>query len=304
MTLSNPFLGLITALITPFKNDKIDYASLEKIINHQIDSGIKAIVIAGSTGEGATLSFEEYNSLIKSAIDISKSRINIIAGCTSSSTSYTISLAKTAQDLGADALMCSPPPYNKPTQSALYAHFKALHDATNLPIMLYAAPSRAAVDFTDNTIVELSNLPRILAIKDCAADLERPLRILNRVKNNFHVLSGDDSLSLAYNGQGASGLVSVASNIFPKEMTEVQESWNSGDLSKAISLQKRYISLYKALFIETNPIPVKFAASILGLCSEEMRMPLQELSASSKEIVSKDVLAIASLRKLHFIKNL
>ncbi len=294
MTLNNPFLGLITALITPFKNDKIDYASLEKIINYQIDSGIKAIVIAGSTGEGATLGFEEYNSLIKSAIDISKSRINIIAGCSSSSTSYTISLAKAAEDLGAGGLMCSPPPYNKPTQNGLYGHFKVLHDATNLPIMLYAAPSRAAVDFTDNTIVELSNLPRILAIKDCAADLERPLRILNNVKDNFNVLSGDDSLSLAYNGQGASGLVSVASNIFPKEMTEVQESWNSGDLSKAISLQKRYISLYKALFIETNPIPVKFAASILGLCSEEMRMPLQELSASSKEIVSKDVLAIAS----------
>lgn len=286
MTMQNPFYGLITALITPFKNNEIDYQSLEKLINHQIDAGIKALVLAGSTGEGSVLGFEEYSNLLNRAIEIAKSKILIIAGCTSISTANAIAMAMQAEKLGAGGLMCSPPPYNRPTQNGLYEHFKALHDATNLPIMLYAAPSRASVDFTDDTIIKLSNLPRIMALKDCSAELERPIRILKNItKKDFTVLSGDDSLSLAYNAQGASGLVSVASNIFPKEMMEIQNSWQNGEIAKAISLQRKYIDLYKALFIETNPIPIKYAASIMGMCEEEMRLPLVPASKEIKNVI-------------------
>lgn len=287
MTIQNPFHSIITALITPFKNGEIDYKSLEKIINHQIDGGIKALVIGGSTGEGSSLRFDEYSDLIRKSLEIAQGRILIIAGCSAISTANTIMMAVEAEKLGALGLMCSPPPYNKPNQAGLYQHFKALHDATNLPIMLYAAPSRAGVDFTDDTIIKLSNLPRIMALKDCAADLERPIRILKTItRNDFTILSGDDSLSLAYNAQGASGLVSVASNIFPKEMIETQASWKNGEVAKAISLQQKYIDLYKALFIETNPIPIKYAASIIGLSTEEMRLPLIEASKESKEVIA------------------
>lgn len=290
MTIENPFYGLITALITPFKNNEIDYKALEKIINHQIDASIKALVIAGSTGEGSVLAFEEYSNLIRKAIEIAKSRILIIAGCTAISTANAISMGIEAQKLGADGLMCSPPPYNRPTQAGLYEHFKALHDVTNLPIMLYAAPSRSAVDFTDDTIIKLSNLPRIMAIKDCGSDLERPIRIFkNLTQKNFTILSGDDSLSLAYNAQGANGLISVASNIFPREMIEIQDRWQNKEVEKAIELQRKYIDLYKALFIETNPIPVKYAASIIGLCEAEMRLPLLTATKTSRDIISREI---------------
>lgn len=287
MILTNPFIGLITALITPFKNDTIDYIALKNLLNYQIDSGIKAVVIAGSTGEGSALTACEYKELVSNAVTIAKSRINIIAGCTAISTATTISIAKISEEVGANGLMCSPPPYNRPTQQGLIEHFKALHNSTNLPIMLYSAPSRAGIDFIDSTIIELSNLPRILALKDCAGDIERPLRILNKVNSNFNILSGDDSLSLAYNAQGAIGLVSVASNIFPKEMLEVQNNWNDGNIRKAITLQQKFLNLYKALFMETNPIPIKFATSTTGLCGPEIRLPLIEASENCKAVITK-----------------
>lgn len=277
------FSGLITALITPFKNYEIDFLSLDKLINHQIDGGIKSIVIAGSTGEAPTLSYEEYLSLVRASIELSQGKLNIIAGCSSSSTKNSAEMAMQAEKLGAAALMCSPPPYNKPTQEGLYQHFKNIHDNTNIPIMLYAAPGRTGIDFTDDTIIRLSELPRIVAIKDCSGDLERPLRITSKIGDRLAILSGDDPITLSYNAQGAKGLISPISNLFPKEIKEVQDLWDMGHHSAALALQIKLIPLYKALFCETNPIAIKYAASILGLCEAELRLPLCGPNSSNQK---------------------
>lgn len=288
--MTHPFHGLITALITPFKNNEIDYNALQKLINHQIDGGIKAIVIAGSTGEAPTLSFEEYKNLIKAAIEYSSGKLTIIAGCSSSSTQLSIQMAKLAEELGADGLMCSPPPYNKPTQAGLYEHFKLIHDNTNLPIMLYAAPGRTGIDFNDDTLCKLSQLPRIVAIKDCSGDLERPLRLLNKLGDKLTILSGDDPVTLSYNAQGAKGLVSPISNLFPKEIKKIQDLWFSGKTAEALEAQIKLIDLYKALFIETNPIAIKYAASLLGLCEAELRLPLCAPNVNNQKIIEETII--------------
>lgn len=283
------FSGLITALITPFKNYDIDFASLKKLINHQIDGGIKSIVIAGSTGEAPTLLMEEYVTLIKAAIELSKGKLNVIAGCSSSSTKNSVEMAMTAENLGAVGLMCSPPPYNKPTQEGLYQHFKNIHNNTNIPIMLYAAPGRTGVDFTDDTIIKLAELPRIIAIKDCGGDLERPLRLISKIGNKLSILSGDDPITLSYNAQGAKGLVSPISNLFPKEIKQVQDLWAKGNHAKALELQIKLLPLYKALFSETNPISIKYAASLLGLCEAELRLPLYPPNAGNQKNIEEAI---------------
>ena len=277
------FSGLITALITPFKNYAIDFASLDKLINHQIEGDIKSIVVAGSTGEAPTLSMEEYVSLVKATIESSQGKLNVIAGCSSSSTKNSVEMAVEAEKLGAAGLMCSPPPYNKPTQGGIYEHFKMIHDNTNIPIMLYAAPGRTGVDFTDDTIMSLAELPRITAIKDCGGDLERPLRIMRKLGDKVSVLSGDDPITLSYNAQGAKGLVSPISNLFPKAIKQVQDLWANGNHAKALELQIQLLPLYQALFSETNPIAIKYAASLLGLCEAELRLPLCPPSLSNQQ---------------------
>lgn len=288
------FYGTITALITPFKNGKLDHASLKKIINHQYNAGIESLVVAGSTGEAPSLEIDEYEDLVKSTCTIASSltkKMNVIAGCTSSCTNMSIKLAIIATKSGANGLMCATPPYNKPSQEGLFEHFKHLHDNTNLPIMLYSIPGRTGCDFTDETIIKLAALPRICAIKDCSGDFERPLRILRQTKD-FSFMCGDDSATLAYNVQGASGLVSVASNIFPSEVKKIQDLWKSLKISEAIELVRKLTPLYKSLFIETNPCPVKYASHIAGLCEAEVRLPLCQPSLKSKEIIEKEVRAL------------
>lgn len=288
--MTHPFHGLITALITPFKNYEIDLRALEKLINHQINGGIKEVVIAGSTGESPTLSFEEYKDLIKASIQYSTGKLSIIAGCSSSSTRSSIQMAKAAERIGATGLMCSPPPYNKPSQAGLYEHFKMIHDNTNLPIMLYAAPGRTGVDFNDDTLFKLARLPRIVALKDCGGDLERPLRLLNKLGNKLTVLSGDDPITLSYNAQGAKGLVSPISNLFPKEIKQIQDLWFSGKTAEALEAQVKLMPLYKALFIETNPIAIKYAASLLGLCEAELRLPLCAPNSINQKIIEDAIM--------------
>lgn len=288
----HPFHGLITALITPFKNYEIDLLALQKLIRHQIDGGIKAVVIAGSTGEAPALSFKEYKNLIKAAVQYSAGKLSIIAGCSSSSTRSSVQMAEAAEHVGAAGLMCSPPPYNKPTQQGLYEHFKMLHNSTNLPIMLYAAPGRTGVDFNDDTLFKLVELPRILALKDCGGDLERPLRLLNKLGDKLTVLSGDDPITLSYNAQGAKGLVSPISNLFPKEIKQIQDLWFRGKPAEALEAQVKLIPLYKALFVETNPIAIKYAAELLGLCESELRLPLCSPSLINQKIIKEAIIQI------------
>ncbi len=279
----HPFHGTITALITPFKNDKIDFVSLKKLIEYQIDGGIKSIVLGGSTGEGVTLSLEEYLSLIEESINISQGRIQIVAGCSASSTQVSIAMLSGAEKLGADALMCMTPPYNRPSQEGLYQHFKAVHDATNLPVMLYAFPPRTGVNFEDDTILRLAELPRIVALKDF--DVERTLRLSALLPPDFALMSGDDVNALTNRVHGGSGIISVVSNVFPREVKAIQEAWNKGLPQEALKLHQKLLPIYKAMFIEVNPVPIKYAASLLGLCNADIRMPLCELTEKNKELV-------------------
>jgi len=291
------FKGLITAIITPFKDDKIDFISLRKILEHQIEHNVDGVVLAGSTGEGNSLDIEEYKLLIKNAVEIVKQRIPVIAGCCAISTSSTIRLAQIAAEGRADGLMCTVPPYVKPTQEGLYRHFQAIHDATNLPIILYSAPGRASSDFTNDTILRLSELPRIIALKDGNNDLDRLFRLKAKLPKHFNMIAGNDYLNLAYNSQGGAGCISVASNIVPQLCKKIQDNWKNGNLTDALKIDMQLLTLYKALFVESNPIPVKYAVHYLGLCFNELRLPLTEAQNTTKEQIEQAIKDVMSLKQ-------
>lgn len=291
--MNNIFKGLITAIITPFKDNKLDLDALEKILNHQINAEVNAIVIAGSTGEGSSLSFEEYKLLLQTAKDIINKRIPVISGCSSNNTVCAIELAAESTKIGVDGFMISPPSYLRPTQGGIYKHFEAIHEASNLPIMLYSVPGRTGVDFADETIFKLAKLPRILALKDAGIDLERPLRIKSVINKEFNLLCGNDDLSLAFNAQGGVGCVSVASNITPKMCKELQEKWHNNDVKGALEIHQRLLPLYKALFVESNPIPVKYAMHYLGFCTNEIRLPLTEATDTTKKQIEEIITSLS-----------
>jgi len=291
--MNNIFKGLITAVITPFKDNKLDLDALEKILEYQIKHKVDGVLIAGSTGEGSSLSFEEYKLLLQTSKDIVNKRIPIISGCSSNNTAYASVLAAESTKIGVDGFMASPPSYIKPTQEGVYKHFKALHEASNLPIMLYSAPTRSGVDFADETILRLSKLSRILALKDCGVDLERPMRIRAIVKKDFNILTGNDEVVLAFNAQGSVGWASVASNIVPNICKELLEKWDKNEVKEALAIHQRLLPLYKALFAESNPIPVKYAAHYLGLCENEIRLPLTEASDSAKKQIENIITSLS-----------
>lgn len=291
--MNNIFKGLITASITPFKENKLDLEALEKILKYQIKNEVDAILIAGSTGEGSSLSFEEYKLLLQTSVEIVNKRIPLISGCSSNNTAYARELAAESTKIGLDGFMVSPPSYVKPTQDGIYKHFEALHEASNLPIVLYSAPTRSGVDFADETILRLSKLPRIKALKDCGVDLERPLRIRAIVKKDFNVLTGNDEVVLAFNAQGAVGWFSVASNVVPKLCKELLYKWDQNDVKGALEIHQKLLPLYKALFIESNPIPVKYAMHYLGLCENEIRLPLTEGSDSVKTQIENIITSLS-----------
>ncbi|ABV79298.1 dihydrodipicolinate synthase [Rickettsia bellii OSU 85-389] len=291
--MNNIFKGLITAIITPFRDNKLDLNALEKILEYQINAEVNAVVIAGSTGEGSSLSFEEYKLLLQTAKDIVNKRIPVISGCSSNNTACAIELAAESTKIGVDGFMISPPSYLKPTQGGIYKHFEAIHEASNLPIMLYSVPSRTGVDFTDETILKLSKLSRILALKDAGIDLERPLRIKSVINKELNLLCGNDDLSLAFNAQGGVGCVSVASNITPKLCKELQEKWHNNDVKGALGIHQRLLPLYKALFVESNPIPVKYAMYYLGFCTNEIRLPLTEATDTTKKQIEEIITSLS-----------
>ena len=291
------FKGLITAIITPFKDNKIDIIALEKILEYQIKHNVDGVVLAGSTGEGMSLTIEEYQRLIRSGLEIVKKRIPIIAGCSSNNTNVALNLAEIADSESVDGIMLAIPPYVKPTQEGIYRHFQTIHDSTNLPIMLYSVPSRTSVDFADDTILGLSMLSRIVAMKDAGSDLERPLRLNASLDRNFNLLAGNDEVSLAYNAQGGVGCVSVASNITPKLCKALQDNWQSGNFKTSLQIHQQLLPLYKALFLESNPVGVKYASHYLGLCSNELRLPLTEAADSTKIAIEKVIKDIISFEE-------
>jgi 4-hydroxy-tetrahydrodipicolinate synthase len=286
------YQGYLTALITPFANGKVDFASFETFVRFQIEQGIHGLVPCGTTGESPTLSSDEIKSLIEIAIRVRNNferRIPIVAGTGSNDTARTIELTKIAEQYGADAALIVTPYYNKPTQEGLYQHYKAIHDQTNIPIILYNVPSRTAVDMSIETVIRLAELPRIVGLKDAVSDLTRVQKIRGAVKSNFSLLCGEDSLTADYLKQGGNGCISVTSNVAPGMCAELYNSWVRGDVVTFETIAKTLSPLHKNLFVETSPAPVKYACSRLEFCRDEMRLPMLPATDRAREIIDQSL---------------
>ncbi|MBW7837467.1 MAG: 4-hydroxy-tetrahydrodipicolinate synthase [Sphingomonadales bacterium] len=290
------FTGSITALITPFRNGKVDEDAFAKLIERQIAEGTNGLVPCGTTGESPTLSHDEHRRVTEICIEVAKKRVPVIAGCGSNSTDEAIGLMEHAQKAGADAALIVTPYYNKPTQEGLYQHFKALHDAVPLPIIIYNIPGRSVVDMTVDTMARLNNdLPRIIGVKDATGDVARATRQRRACGPDFLMLSGEDITALGFNAHGGRGCISVTSNVAPKLCAEFQAATLKGDFAKALQLQDKLAVLHDAMFVETSPGPVKYAASLLGLCAPDMRLPMAPVSERTREVVKSTLHAVGLL---------
>ena len=277
------FRGTFTALVTPFRNGEIDVAAFEKLIKNQIAAGISGIVAVGTTGESPTLSHEERQELIRLSIVTAKKRCLVLAGTGSNATQHAVADTKMAEKLGADGALLVAPYYNKPSQEGLFHHFKAIAAATSLPIVLYNIPGRCGVDLAPDTVTRLSKECRnIVSIKEASGSVERISELRARLPDSFTILSGDDSLTLPFMSVGAVGVVSVASNLFPGEVCALVRAYECGDSKLAFNLHRKMFSLFKDLFIEPNPVPVKTALGWRGAMSGEVRLPLCEMSDANQ----------------------
>jgi 4-hydroxy-tetrahydrodipicolinate synthase len=282
------FRGIFTALVTPFRNDAIDVAAFEKLIDNQIAAGISGVVAVGTTGESPTLSHEEREELIRLAIATAKKRCQVLAGTGSNATQHAVADTKMAEKLGADGGLLVAPYYNKPSQEGLFRHFKTIADATSLPIMLYNIPGRCGVDIAPDTVTRLAKeCSNIVSIKEASGSVERISELRARLPESFTILSGDDSLTLPFMSVGAVGVVSVASNLFPAEVCALVRAYECGDAKLAFNLHHKMFPLFKDLFIEPNPVPVKTALGWRGAMSGEVRLPLCEMSESSQARLRK-----------------
>ncbi len=276
------FKGSIPALITPFKDGEIDWAAFENFVEWQIDQGTHAVVPCGTTGESPTVSHDEHMAIVQRCADVVKKRIPVIAGTGSNSTSEAIELTQHAKEAGADAALIVVPYYNKPTQDGMIAHFKAIHDSVALPIIVYNIPGRCVVDMNNETLAELAKLPNIIGVKDATGDLTRPLELARLAGKDFCQLSGDDITAAAFLAQGGHGVISVVANIAPKLCADMQNAWEAKDYETFASIRDKLAPLGADLFCESNPAPVKYAASALGICSDEVRLPLLPASNTAR----------------------
>jgi len=267
-------MGSMPALITPFKNGAIDEAAFRRLVSWQIAEGSHGLVPAGTTGESATLSHEEHQHVVELCIDEAKGRVPVIAGAGSNSTDEAIALTKHAKQAGADAVLSVAPYYNRPTQEGLYRHFAAIADAVDIPIILYNVPARSAVDMADETIARLARVANIIGIKDATANLARPSRERLACGKEFRLLSGEDGTALGYMAHGGHGCISVTANVAPKLCAQFQDACMQGAYAAALEIQDRLMPLHDALFCEASPSPTKFAVSLLGMSSDEVRLPL------------------------------
>lgn len=277
--------GVLTALITPFKGDRLDDKAYQALVERQIESGVHGLVPSGTTGESPTLSHEEHDLVVRLCIEAAEGRVPVIAGAGSNATREAIRLSQNAQKMGANGLLLVNHYYNKPTKEGLYAHFKAIHDATDIPIILYNIPGRSAIDLGDELIAKLSELPRIRGLKDATGDLARVATLKEKVEEDFCLLSGEDMTALAFNAMGGQGCISVTSNIVPELCAQMHDAWFAGDVQKAQEIHYRLVPLHRAMFLETNPAPVKYAASLMGLCDATVRLPLVEPRDDTKKAV-------------------
>jgi len=279
------FKGSYVALATPFKNGKVDSARLKWLVDFQIEQGTEGLVPCGSTGESATLSHDEHKHVIEVVIKAARGRVPVLAGAGSNSTAEALDLVRHAARAGADGALLVVPYYNKPTPAGLFEHFKQIAKATKLPIILYNIPGRTGINMPVETVVRLATkCPTIVGIKEASGTMDYTSELLSRLgKDRFIVFSGDDSLTLPLLSLGVKGVISVVANILPGPMAELCSSWENGNSERALDLHLELYPLMRALFIETNPIPIKAAMAKLGICREELRLPLVPMSAEAKK---------------------
>jgi len=290
------FKGSMVAIVTPFKKGKIDEKAFEKLIEWHIKEGTHGIVPCGTTGEASTLDYEEHYRVIEITVKVVNKRIPVIAGTGSNSTDEAIMITKKAEKLGADAALLVTPYYNKPTQEGLYRHYKEIADKTGIPLILYNVPGRTSVNLLPQTVARLAEHPRIVGIKEATGDMKQASELIRLCGDRITVLSGDDFTNLTLLALGGKGAISVTANICPKDMAELFNAWEKGDIEHARKLHYKLEPLNKAMFIETNPIPVKTALAMMGKIKEEFRLPLCEMSQTNKEKLA-EVLRSAGLIK-------
>jgi len=282
------FKGSITAMITPFKNGGLDEDAFRKFVDFQVENGTFGLVPCGTTGESPTLSHQEHRRVIEICIEQNNNRIPVIAGTGSNNTAEAIDLTRHAKECGADAALVVTPYYNKPSQEGLYRHFASIAEQVDgLPIVIYNIPGRSIVDMTVETMARLAKIANIVGVKDATSDLVRPIDTRIAIGPDFCQLSGEDATILPFLVQGGVGCISVTSNIAPRLCSDLHKAWQAGDLAEAMRLNERLIPLHHAMFCEPSPGPAKYAASLLGLCSSDVRLPLCDISEAAKERVRK-----------------
>jgi len=289
------FQGSLTALLTPMtENGDLDLPALTRFIDWQIENGTSGLIPAGTTGESPTLSHEEHALVVAHTVEASAGRVGVMAGAGSNSTHEAIGMARHAQSVGADALLVVAPYYNKPGQEGLYRHYMSVADATDLPLYIYNVPGRSGVEVLPETIGRLARHPNIVGVKDATANLVRPIQVRLLTGREFNQLSGEDGTIVSFLAAGGNGCISVTSNVAPALCAQLHAEWQAGNIAAAMAIQDRLMPLHDALFCETNPIPVKYAASRLGLCRPTVRLPMTEPSVASRSVID-DALRIVGL---------
>ncbi len=293
MRINHPLTGSMVALITPmFKDGSVDFAALESLVEFHIDQGTNAIISMGTTGESATLNHTEHVEVMRKTIEFSKGRIPVIAGTGANSTTEAITLTKAAKEIGADACLLVTPYYNKPTQEGLYQHYKAIAEAVDIDQILYNVPGRTAVDLSVETAVRLSAIKNIIGIKDATGDLEVAKALIGSCPEDFLLYSGDDATAIEFILMGGHGGISVSANVAPKVVSDAYNAAMDGDRDSAETINSTLTGLHQNLFIESNPIPVKWALYKMQKCEDGIRLPLTKLSQQAQTVLEQDLLSL------------
>ena len=279
------FQGAIPALVTPFKDGAIDEPAYRAMVERQIKGGVRGLVPVGTTGETATLSHDEHRRVVELCVEVAGGRVPVIAGAGSNSTEEAIGLVRHARQVGAQGALVVTPYYNRPSQEGLYRHYAAINDAVDLPILIYNVPARTSVDISNETVARLARLPNIAGIKDATSDLARPSLMRRTCGEDFVLLSGEDATALGYMAHGGHGCISVTVNVAPEQVSAMIEACLAGDYKTALAWQDKLIGLHRALFSDASPAPTKFALARLGLCQEDVRLPLTSCSDAARAIV-------------------
>jgi len=287
--------GYCTALITPMRDGEVDDEAFRAFVEWQITEGASGLLPCGTTGESPTLSHSEHKRITEICIEVANGRVPVLAGTGSNSTAEAIELTRHAKEAGADAALLVMPYYNKPSQEGMYQHFKAVQDAVAIPQYIYNIPGRSVVDMSVETMARLAKLPNIIGVKDATADLTRPTLTRVAIPGDFNQMSGEDGTAIGYFAQGGHGCISVSSNVAPRACAEFYAAWKARDVAKALKLHTRLMPLHDVLFCESNPIPVKYAAHLLGKCRTDMRLPMCQPSTESKQRIKATLRDLALL---------